>query len=114
MLRAAGSVQVAPLSVERATRMSISVPMAPPRSSVEYQTATQLLAPSVVTCGPKSNPVSVAALVLRAAGTVQVAALSVERAHRMSMSVPMVPPRFSVDRQTATQLPAPSGVTWGS
>ena len=48
MLRGAGFVQLAPLSVERATRMSESVPM-PPRSSLETQTTSQSPPPSVVT-----------------------------------------------------------------
>ena len=94
--------------------MSSSVPMVPPRSSLEFQTATQLPAPSVVTWGLESDPESVAALLLRGAGAVQEAPLSVERATRMSSSVPMVPPRSSRDSQTATQLPAPSVVTWTS
>ena len=56
----------------------------PLRSSRESQTATQLPAPSVVTWAYKSAPTSVAALVLRATGAVQVAPLSVERATRIS------------------------------
>src|SRR3990170_4604801 len=67
-LRAAGAVHEAPLSVERETRMSRSVPIVPPTFSLELQTATQLPAPSVVTWGLTSAPESEAALVLRAAG----------------------------------------------
>ena len=81
---AAGAVQVAPASLERETRMSWSVPIVPPSESVEFQTATQFPAPSVVTCGCQSSPESVAALVLSAAGAVQVAPASLERATRMS------------------------------
>ena len=84
VLRAAGAVQVAPSSVERATRMSASVPIVPPSVSSEPQTATQFPAPSVATCGLPSYPESLAALVLSAAGAVQVAPASVERATRMS------------------------------
>src|SRR3990170_2651722 len=112
-LRAAGAVHEAPLSVERETRMSRSVPIVPPTFSLEPQTTTQLPAPSVVTCGLKSPPESVAALVLRAAGAVQVAPLLVERETRISRSVPIVPPRLSLESHTAIQLPAPSLVTCG-
>ena len=89
------------------------MPIVLPSVSSESQTATQFPAPSVATCGLWSLPESVAALVLSAAGAVQVAPSSLERETRMSMSLPIVPPRFSVDSQTATQFPAPSVASRG-
>ena len=62
-----GAVQVVPLSVDRDTKISLSVPE-PARSSVDSQTAPQLPEPSVVTCGNESCPESVVALVLSKTG----------------------------------------------
>src|SRR3972149_3384239 len=100
-LRAAGAVQEAPLSVERETRISRSEPIVPPTFSLELQTATQFPALSVVTWGLTSAPESEPALVLRAAGADQVDPLSAERASKMSLSTPMVPPRSSSESQPA-------------
>ena len=93
--KGAGAVQLAPASVERDTRMSVSVPIVPPRLSHDCHTATQLPAASVVTWGALSVPASEPAFVFKGAGAVQVAPASVERATRISPSVPMVPPRLS-------------------
>ena len=50
-LRAIGDDQVVPLSVERETRMSQSVPIVPLRLSADSHTAIHVPLPSVVTCG---------------------------------------------------------------
>src|SRR5690606_32058642 len=96
----AASLQVAPLSVERAKRMSKSEPMLPSRSSVECQATSQLPAPSVATQGLKSPPESAAALELSGSGAFQVAPLLVERAKRMSKSGPTLPSSGLADCQT--------------
>lgn len=57
-----GAVQVAPLSVERLTRMSPSSPIVPSRESKEYQTVIQRPVPSVAKEGAKSIPVSTSEL----------------------------------------------------
>jgi len=93
-------------------KMSSSVSATLPRV-VPYQMATHLPCPSVVICGSASLPMSVAALAFNAAGGVHVTPPSVDLAVRMSSSVPMVPPRESVDVQTATQFPLPSVASRG-
>ena len=85
--------------------MSLSLPTVPPRLSVDCQVATHVPSP-VVTCGAMSCPESDAALVFNGAAALQVRPLFVERATKMSWSVPKVPP--DADVHTATQFPAPS------
>ena len=63
---------------------TVSVSIDPPSVSLEAQTATQVPAPSVATCGEWSSPASLPALVLSAVGAVQVAPAFVERAIRRS------------------------------
>jgi hypothetical protein len=111
--RGAGAVQVWPASVEREKRISLSVPMVPPRLSFEVHAATQFPEPSVVITGYSSCPESVAAFVLRDAGVVHVWPPSVDREKMRSRSPPMVPSRLSFELHTATQVPDPSVVTTG-
>jgi hypothetical protein len=68
---------------KRATRMSSSVPIVPPRSSVDLHTVTQFPRRSVVTHGYASLPPSDAAFMLRATAEVHVAPLSVLRETKM-------------------------------
>ena len=108
LFSSSGNVQLAPLSLERATKISLSVPAVTPRFSSDSQATIQWPAPSLATVGFASKPVSVFPLVLRSWGGSQVCPLSLERATKMSLSVPAASFRFSSDSQTATQLPAPS------
>jgi hypothetical protein len=109
----AGSDHVAPSSVERATRMSPSLPIVPPSVSREPQTAIQVPARSVSICGPSSSPKSVAALVLSGTGAVQLAPSSLERATKMSVSHVHGGTTALFVLQTATQWPVPSVATRG-
>ena len=96
MLSAARSLQVTPLSVERAKMMSWSAPMVPPRVLSELQVTTTVPAPSVATMRPHPSPrVSESGVVVDGCGADQVAPLSVEREASTSVSVPMLGPRSS-------------------
>jgi hypothetical protein len=108
-----GAVQLAPASKLRDTRMSRSVPIVSPRCSRDCQIATQVPARSVLTSGCPSPSQPEAALMSSAAGSVQLAPLSVLRANRMSVSTPIVPPRSSLEHHTAIQLPSPSVASMG-
>src|SRR5262245_63176071 len=64
----AGDDQLAPPSMLRATKTSMSVPKGPPCSLTERQAATQWPWPSVTIRGEFSYPLSPAALALSGAG----------------------------------------------
>jgi hypothetical protein len=70
-----------------------------------YHVAIQMPLPSLAKRGTTSVDESIAALAFNAAGVLQVMPLFVEREYRMSQSVPMNPPRESVESQTVIQTP---------
>ncbi len=104
-----GVVHVAPLFVERETRVSISVWL----ETTFCHITTQLPVASVVISGDESDLESALALVLSAIGEDHVIPLFVERETRISNSPPIVPPSESPESHTVTQFPKPSVVICG-
>ncbi len=112
-LSAAAGLQLTPLSIDWAIRMSLSRPMVSPRLSFDCQIATHL-PPAVASWGLVSGKSSPGALLFSAAGDVQKTPSLVERATRMSSSGPRPVPRVALDCQTVTQLTAPSVAICGT
>ena len=96
-LSGAGGVQLAPLSLERATRMSLSVPIV--RQGSRSMTIRRPSCPRRRSSpGARSrHPSRSPRWLLSGAGTDQRPLLPTERATRMSLSVPIVPKRESFD-----------------